>query len=150
MRKTHPYEQTIRELRDRPERWYLCFLCAGVTAVFDVGGYPWTIALEDESDSDSYAPHVAAAGPLLSTLDHWLNLEAEKQFIHLTEASAIKGVHYLKSLGGSAVKVWFIQSADSNRVKMERALAVVGEEAAKAELPLIVHATDHALATRSG
>ena len=73
-----------------PERFGRTQLCSGVTAVFDVGGYPVdhpaARALEPASD----LPRVAAAGPLLSTLDLWLNLPGEKQFIYLSDARAAR------------------------------------------------------------
>lgn len=142
LRSLHPYEQTIARLRATPERFHHAFLASGVTAVFDVGGYPWTIAMARGTDDDSEAPHVAAAGPLLSTLDHWLNLPAERQFIHLTDStSAVLGVRYLKSLGAAAVKVWFINRPGMDFAAMERAVHVAGDEARRNGLRLIVHAT---------
>ena len=33
---------------------------------------------------------VAAAGPLLSTVDHWLNLPAERQFTYLHDEASAK------------------------------------------------------------
>ena len=35
-------------------------------------------------------PRVAAAGPLLSTIDHWLNVPGERQFLHLSGESAAR------------------------------------------------------------
>jgi imidazolonepropionase-like amidohydrolase len=122
--------------------FHRAYLASGVTAVFDVGGYAWTVAMARTTDANTEAPHVSAAGPLLSTLDHWLNLPAERQFMHLTDsASAVAGVRYLVSLGANAVKVWFIVRPGSDFAAMERAVKVAGEEAARAKLPLIVHAT---------
>ena len=136
VRATHPYEKTIAALRAHPEVFAKSYLCSGITGVFDVGGYMWTTELARRFASDTAAPHVAAAGPLLSTLDHWLNLPAERQFIHLKdEASAREGVSYLASHGSRAVKVWYI---DENAA----AINAAGAAAEKAGLPLIVHATE--------
>ena len=41
----YPYPATARALRANPARWYRSYLCSGITAVFDVGGHPWTTAL---------------------------------------------------------------------------------------------------------
>lgn len=142
VRAKHPYEETQRRLREHPEALHRSYLASGVTAVFDVGGYPWTVALQRSAEDDTRAPRVAAAGPLLSTLDHWLNLPAERQFIYLKdEASAREGVRYLKSLGVAAVKVWFIVAPGRDFDEMERCVAAAGEAARAASLPLIVHAT---------
>jgi imidazolonepropionase-like amidohydrolase len=113
-----------------------------VTTVFDVGGYPWTVAVAHAAEANTEAPHMSAAGPLLSTYDFWLNLPAERQFMVLRDSStAVEGVKYLKSLGASAVKVWFIVRPGSDFDAMTRNVMVVGEEARRQGLPLIVHAT---------
>src|SRR5262249_17255262 len=130
------------DLRAHPERFFGAYLCSGVTSVFDVGGYPWTWDLRARAEGDTAAPHVEAAGPLLTTLDHWLNLPAEPQFIYLSdEKAAGEGVRYLKSHAASAVKVWFINNTNRPFEEMEAAVTAAGEEARAQGLRLIVHAT---------
>lgn len=141
-RAEHPYEEVQARLRATPERFHRSWLASGVTAVFDVGGFPWTLRMRDDAARSTEAPHVATAGPLLSTLDHWLNLPAERQFIHITSDSAARaGVRYLKATGSDAVKVWFIVRRGMDFAALERAVVAAGEEARRAGLPLIVHAT---------
>ena len=141
VRDRFPYEKTEAGLKAHPERFFRSQLCSGVTAVFDVGGYPWTVAMAHATEG-SLAPHVEAAGPLLSTLDHWLNLPAERQFMHLKDAeSARAGVAYLKAIGSDAVKVWYIVRPDLPVEKTAPFVLAAGEQAKKAGLPLIVHAT---------
>lgn len=141
VRDRYPYEKTSADLKGHPERFFRSQLCSGVTAVFDVGGYAWTVAMAHAA-SGSRAPHVAAAGPLLSTLDHWLNLPAERQFIHLKDAeSARAGVSYLTAIGSDAVKVWYIVRSDMPVALTAPFVKAAGDEAKKAGLPLIVHAT---------
>ena len=142
VRDGHPYEQVQADLRAHPERFARSQLCSGVTAVFDVGGYPWTWELPTRFAGDTLAPHVASSGPLLSTLDYWLNLPAERQFIFLDdEESGREHVRYLASHGTDAVKVGFLPVSDRDFDEMAAALAAVGEEARSHGLPLIVHAT---------
>lgn len=143
LRATHPYDATEGELRAHPERWFDAYLCSGVTAVFDVGGYAWTWGLRSRAETDTRAPHVAAAGPLLSTLDHWLNLPAERQFIHLAdEAAARGGVDYLARQGSDAVKVWFIPPKPEDLDARNAAVRAAGDQAKQRGIPLIVHATE--------
>ncbi|HEV8231854.1 MAG TPA: amidohydrolase family protein [Thermoanaerobaculia bacterium] len=142
VRDRHPYEKTEADLKSHPERFFRSQLCSGITSVFDVGGYAWTVEMAHRERDDTRAPRVAVAGPLLSTLDHWLNLPAERQFILLKDAeSARNGVAYLKSIGAEAVKVWYIVRPDLPVEKSASAVLAAGEEARKAGLPLIVHAT---------
>jgi imidazolonepropionase-like amidohydrolase len=142
VRAQYPYENTLGELKTHPERFAHTYLCSGVTGVFDVGGYPWTLQLASRFEKDTTAPHISAAGPLLSTLDHWLNLPAERQFIHLKdEESGRGGVKYLAAQGAKAIKVWYIVSNALPVEQSEPFVTAAGDEAKKHGLPLIVHAT---------
>jgi len=143
VRSNHPYEQTMSENKANPQRYARSYICSGVTSVFDVGGYPWTLELAERFNGDTLAPSIATAGPLLSTLDHWLNLPAERQFIHLKdEESGRGGVRYLKLHGANAIKVWYIVDPTNLPVeKSEPWVVAAGDEAKKNNIPLIVHAT---------
>jgi imidazolonepropionase-like amidohydrolase len=143
LRAQYPYEKVEAELKSNPERFARSYICSGVTSVFDVGGYAWTLRLAERFANDTAAPHVTAAGPLLSTLDHWLNLPAERQFIHLhDQASAKSGVDYLAAHGAKAIKVWYIvRPPDLPVAASADAVKAAGDFAREHNLPLIVHAT---------
>jgi imidazolonepropionase-like amidohydrolase len=141
-RDRYSYPETIAELAAHPERFFRSLLCSGVTAVFDVGGYPWTLDLGARAENDTLAPHVVAAGPLLTTWDFWLNLPAERQFVYLAdEAAAREGVAWLAARGAGAVKVWFIVTGERPLDELERLVTAAGAEAERRGLPLVVHAT---------
>jgi len=147
LRAEHPYEKVEDDLRHHPDRFGRTYLCTGVTAVFDVGGYPWTLELPRRFEDDAEMPHVAAAGPLLSTRDHWLNLPAERQFIYLKDAeTAREGVKYLSMSGAQAVKVWFLPDPKHTLDELAGPVTIAGEEAKRLGLPLIVHSTELATA----
>jgi imidazolonepropionase-like amidohydrolase len=154
VRDLHPYETTQAGLEAHPERWFRSYLCSGVTAVFDVGGFSWTTAMAARTDVNTAAPRVTAAGPLLSTLDHWLNLPADRQFIYLKdEAAAREGVRFLAARGAAAVKVWYIVTPERPVEASAPAVFAAAEEARRLGLPLIVHATGLAeakMALRAG
>jgi len=142
LRARYPYGEVERRLRDHPERFHRAWLACGVTGVFDVGGYAWTLDMGRAAEKDLEAPHVATAGPVLSTVDHWLNLPGEKQLVFLHDStSAVEGVRYLKSLGAAAVKIWFIVRPGSDFEAMDRAVRNAGQEAHAQGLRMIVHAT---------
>jgi len=144
MRARFPYDSTIASLQAYPERFYRAHLCSGVTATFDVGGYPWTWALREDAERSTAAPHVAAAGPLLSTRDHWLNLPAQRQFVHTATDSATRaGARMIAAWQSDAVKVWYLVGANSPDTAASKSrIRVAAEEARRAGIPLIVHATD--------
>ena len=147
LRALYPYDSVVAELHDDPMRFDRAYLCSGVTSVFDVGGYPWSLALAREHERDLAAPRMAAAGPLLSTRDAWVNTAIERQFVYMSSDSVVRAaVRALKRDGASAVKVWYLMVPDSLRDVMRERLMLAGAEAKKAGLPLIVHATELALA----
>jgi imidazolonepropionase-like amidohydrolase len=139
VRASHPFEVAHARLRERPEPFFRSWLCSGVTAVFDVGGMSWTTALPARAAGDARAPAVRAAGPLLSTISHEiLNLPGDKQLVPIAdEAGARGGVRYLAAIGADAVKVWFIRAEDAAAA----AVMAAGDEAKRAGVPLIAHAT---------
>jgi imidazolonepropionase-like amidohydrolase len=138
-----PYDSTMVALQREPERFHRAWLCSGVTSVFDVGGYPWTFELARATRSATDAPRVVAAGPLLSTIDHWVNLPATQQFTFMRNDSMVSAaVRAQVAAGAEAVKVWYIDLPDTLRAKKRPLLELAGTEAARARLPLIVHATE--------
>ena len=143
LRDLHPYEQVQARLRTNPERYFRAYLCSGVTGVFDVGGYPWTWELPARGESDPLAPRIGAAGPLLSTVDHWLNLPGELQLIHMTDEETVRAtVRYHAARGAEAIKVWYVMPPQPpDTVRMAALVRAAAEETREAGLRLIVHAT---------
>jgi imidazolonepropionase-like amidohydrolase len=143
LRAQRPYERVVAELQQHPDRLFRSYLCSGVTSVFDVGGYPWTWELERRTATSTTAPHVRAAGPLLSTVDFWLNLPGEKQFIYMADEETVRqAVRAHQARGTRAIKVWYILSSQvRDTARVSRLVHAAGDEARKAGLPFIVHAT---------
>ena len=140
----YPYPETARELRANPERWFRSYLCSGITAVFDVGGHPWTTALPARAESDPTAPHVRAAGPLITHAGRSALDVDEEIYTFLpmaTSADVRASVAALKEMGSSAVKVWYLAPRPDRRQELDARMMEVGEAARAAGLPLIVHAT---------
>lgn len=142
-RDRYPYPDVIADLEANPQRFFEAYLCSGVTAVFDVGGYPWTWSLRRRFRDDPHAPRIAAAGPLLSTVDFWLNLSGQQQFIYMADEETVRrAVQSHAAFATDAVKIWYImppQPPDTARV--QRLVRAAADEAAARGLRLIVHAT---------
>ena len=142
LRAEFPYDSVNSAMRTEKGAFDRAYLCSGITSVFDVGGFPWTIPLMHANERALDAPRVVAAGPLLATVDHWLNTPTMRQFIHMASDSATRrGVRENAYFGSRAIKVWYLQVTDSLRPAMRARLELVGEEARRAKLPFIVHAT---------
>lgn len=139
----YPYPETARALRDRPERWWRAYLCSGITAVYDVGGHPWTTRLSAEAERRNM-PHVRAAGPLITHAGRTaLDVDDEiYTFLPMATSADVKNsVAKLKAMGAQAVKVWYLAPRPDRREELDARMMEVGTEARKAGLDLIVHAT---------
>src|SRR5687768_16680689 len=140
----YPYAETARALRANPARWYRSYLCTGITAVYDVGGHPWTTALPARAERDPMAPHVRAAGPLITHAGRSaLNVDDTiYTFLPMaTSAEVRSSVAKLKGMGASAVKVWYLATQPARREELDARMLEVGAAAKAAGLDLIVHAT---------
>ncbi|MFL5540052.1 MAG: amidohydrolase family protein [Longimicrobiaceae bacterium] len=144
VRARFPYDSIVAVLEAHPERFFRSYLCSGVTATFDVGGYPWTWPLRARAEASNAAPHLAAAGPLLSTLDHWVNVPAARQFVFTGSDSATRAeARMMVHNRSDAIKVWYLVDETSPDTAVFKArLRIAAEEARRGGIPLIVHATE--------
>jgi imidazolonepropionase-like amidohydrolase len=141
LRAQYPYDSVIRALEAHPERFHRADLCSGVTSVFDVGGYPWTYQLARDTRNAGDAPRVVAAGPLLATIK--VDSQMMGQFDFMQDDSTVRAaVRAHRAAGAEAIKVWYIDVPDSLHAWAKAMLFATADEARKAGLPLIVHATE--------
>ena len=148
VRAEFPYAQAMADNQAHPERFHRAFLHSGATAVFDVGGYPWTRGLAAACEHDLRAPHVAAAGALLATYDpKVLTLPDQSQFVFPMSADEARAaVRSHRAFGSAAIKVWLIETPDRPLATLVPIVMAAGDEARRVGLPLIVHSTTLATA----
>ncbi len=144
IRDTIDYAELQSYLQQHPDRYYEAYLRSGVTAVYDVGGYAWTIGLQVTAENNRNAPHVAAAGPLLTPVPDEnladINTPSQKQLLNLKSPEfGREAVRQNTSLGSKGIKIWGLALEDA--AFMER-LRAVADEVEKQHNTLIVHATD--------
>ena len=140
----YPYLKTSRDLRADPGRWHRSYLCSGITAVFDVGGHPWTTTLPDVSENDTRAVHVRTAGPLITHATRMALMADDEHYTFLpmdTPAEVARSVQTLAEMGSSAVKVWYLRPSAERLGELDARLMQIGDLARDAGLDLIVHAT---------
>ena len=104
----YPYAETSRQARENPGRWHRSYLCSGITAVYDVGGHPWTTGLPQASEDDPMAAHVRAAGPLVTHADVPALQVDDEHYTFLPMGSveaALESVAQVVAMGSTAVKV---------------------------------------------
>ena len=141
LRARYPYDSVIRSLQTHPGRFHRADLCSGVTSVFDVGGFPWTYDLARQTRRATDAPRVVAVGPLLSTIT--VDSQMMGQFVFMSDESIVRSaVRQHRDAGAEAIKVWYIQVPDSLHSHAKAMLMAAADEARKAGLRLVVHATE--------
>ena len=143
VRDSIDYVQLQSYLQNNPDRYYETYLRSGVTAVYDVGGYLWSLKLQNLAENNRDAPHVAAAGPLLTYVSDEnlapLNTPGQKQLMNLSSSEfGRQTVRQNTSLGSTGIKIWQINLNDPEF--MESLNAVAAEVAIQGN-KLIVHAT---------
>ncbi len=143
LREIFPTIETYGYQASYPERYYEAYLKSGVTAVYDVGGMPWSIELQEKCENDLSAPHVAAAGPLITPASperiEIFNNPVEKVMVHLSDAETGKRtVRYNSSLGSTGIKIWGVAIDDPEFISN---LTEVANEVERTGNKLIVHST---------
>jgi imidazolonepropionase-like amidohydrolase len=130
-------------LETEPEHYFEAYLRSGVTAVYDVGGFPWSIAMQQSAENNLLAPHVAAAGPLLTPVPQkdleTFNTPSQKQMLELKSPEfGREAVIQNTDMGSTGIKIWQINLQDE---KFMKALEAVAEETRAKGNKLIVHST---------
>lgn len=128
--------------RKHPERYFESYLRSGVTGVYDMGGPPWTLGLQERAENNPSAPHIAAAGTLIANVPPQflsvINPPVEKEMILLeSDSQAQQVVQYNTTAGSTGIKILGVPL--DNEDYMQK-LGVVAEEAKKRKNKLVVHA----------
>lgn len=143
LREQFPYERELARTRSRIAVTLRRWLATGVTAVADLGGPTWTFEVRDASRAHA-APHVAVAGPLISTVARpELDVDGDPAIVQARSpqhAAALTRAQLARN--SDFVKFWFIhRPGDDLRAQTELLRAVV-EVAHAADTPVVVHATE--------
>lgn len=144
----YAYDETVAYAKAHPERWHEAYLCAGITAVYDVGGQAWTVTGEHATDTDRPdRVHVRAAGPLTTHVENNAgfmvgDVSDEVLFLPMQESTDIAdNIAFLQEIDSAAMKVWYLAPSDEDRERLDALMMEAGAAADEAGLPLIVHAT---------
>lgn len=126
-----------------PDRYFMAYLGSGVTSVYDVGGYLWTLDMQQPSESNPESPRIAAAGPLLTPVPQeyleTFNTPAQQQLLELRSPDfGRRVVQQNTALGATGIKLWQLNLDNPDYME---SLEAVAEESRKQGNQLIVHAT---------
>lgn len=143
IRDSIPYEEVVTYQKENAGTYFETYLRSGVTAVYDVGDFGWTIELAKRFKNDSLALHIAAAGPLLTPVPpeyiSIFNTDEDTVMIHLGDPKiGVDHVNRISKMGATGVKIWSVAVNDSVFMESLEATAKAIENAGN---QLIVHAT---------
>lgn len=138
--EVYPFPEVAAYQRQNPQRYYNSYLCSGVTGVYDVGGMSWSVDFQEEAENNPKAPHVAAAGPLITPVPGApFDLPSDKVLVTLdSEETGIKTVQYLSALGSTGIKFWMF---DEDSEEYMRRVEATAEEIRRQGNQMIAHAT---------
>lgn len=145
LRQAYPYPDVYAELKGNPERFYQSYLCAGITATYDVGGFLWSVEMDEATHDNPDAPFVDAVGPLVTHGARSIYEEETgdyKMYLLSDEQTGRERVRELAAAGSRAIKVWFLTPSPEEKEELTARMNAVADEARKQGLPMIVHATD--------
>lgn len=107
------------------------YLCSGITAVMDVGGFEWTTARQQGSIANTQQPRYVAAGPLLThsladggkfVLAHQ-RYQGNYEFLSIdSNKQAKQSVDYVASTDAAALKVWYLPVPEAQQEQMDSRL----------------------------
>lgn len=143
LRDTIPLEKVIKYQKNHPERYYQSYLRSGITGVYDVGDYLWTLEFQKENDDNPFAPHTASAGPLITPAPEQMigifNVNGQNTFVHLgSEEQGRNAVIENSNAGSTGIKIWGFSPDDPEFVKRINAVA---DEIKNQDNKMIAHAT---------
>ncbi len=142
LRGVKPYADELAELKANTETTLRRYLASGITAVVDVGGPYWNFELRNRNKNNLFAPLIAVAGPLISTVSRpQLDLGDPPIVRAENPEAARKMVRKQLTHKPDLIKVWFIVNKDNPIPRGLALLKAVIAESHAAGVRVAVHAT---------
>lgn len=144
LRDSITLENVVNYQKNHPERYYQAYLRSGITAVYDVGDYMWTLKFQKENDKNPLAPHTASAGPLITPAPEQLinifEVNGENTFAFLgSEEEGRNAVIKNSEAGATGIKIWGFKPKDA---EFEKKIMAVADEIKNQNNKMIAHATN--------
>jgi imidazolonepropionase-like amidohydrolase len=146
LRAIRSYEAEIAAIREKLPDTLARYVASGITAVVDVGGPDWNIAVRARANELEAAPRVAVAGPLLGTYAPPELQTDEPPIVEIaTPEQARAEVRRQLALGIDLIKIWFVFPEAHLAPALAWVRAAV-DEAHAAAVRVVAHATQQRVA----
>ncbi|MFH1462847.1 MAG: amidohydrolase family protein [Pseudomonadota bacterium] len=138
-----PYAEDQQHARASLEGTFARYLASGVTAVVDVGGPFWNFEVRDLARQGGAAPHVAVAGPLISTVSRPQLDLGDPPIIQAHDAEEARALARAQlARHPDLLKVWYIVDPEQGLEPGRPILEAVVAEGHAAGVRVMVHATE--------
>jgi imidazolonepropionase-like amidohydrolase len=141
LRKWRSYQTELEWIRERLPVTFARYLACGITGVVDVGGPMWNFEVRNLASKTKNAPHVAVAGPLISTYAPPALQTSDPPIIKANspdEARAL--VRRQLDSHPDLIKIWFIHRENENLDEQKAIVRAATEEAHANGIRVAVHA----------
>lgn len=150
LRDITPYKDDLARSKEDLPATFQRYLAAGVTSVLDAGGPNWNFDVRALADG-AKAPRVAIAGPLIATepIERQQRLIVGEDAPIVAAASPADAAELARKLiekKPDAVKIWAIGGGAEGTDRARAITAAVKAVAEPAGIPVMVHATNLAMA----
>ena len=143
LNRARPYARETEMVRARLPDAFQRYLRSGITAVLDIGGPMWNFEMRRLARANPLAPRVAAAGPLISSVERTkLDLGDPPIVKVATPDAARELVRRLAAEKADYIKVWFVVDGEGAVERFRPVLRATAEEARAQGIRLAVHATE--------
>ncbi len=143
LNRARPYARETEMVRARLSDAFQRYLRSGVTAVIDIGGPRWNFEMRRLARENPLAPHVAAAGPLISSVERPKLDLGDPPIVKISTAEDARAlVQKLAAEKADYIKIWFVVDG-AGAVERFRPIvrATVAESRAQG-IRVAVHATE--------
>src|SRR5919198_4522599 len=138
-----PYKDEVAWIKSHLDDVFARYIRSGITSVVDVGGPMWNFEVRKKTNETAKAPHVAVAGPLISSVSREKLDLGNPPIVKIdTAEQAREFVRKLAAQSPDLVKIWYIvdqqHPVDSFRPMVRAAI----EESHARNIRVAVHATE--------
>jgi imidazolonepropionase-like amidohydrolase len=138
-----PYKDEVAWIKSHVDDVFARYLRCGITSVVDVGGPMWNFEVRQKANSTAKAPHVAVAGPLISSVSREKLDLGDPPIVKIdTPEQAREFVRKLTNQKADLVKIWYIVDKDHPVDAFRPIVRATVEESHAHKTRVAVHATE--------
>ncbi len=143
LNSVRPYKDEVAWVHSHLDDVFQRYLHCGITAVVDVGGPMWNFEVRKAANASAMAPHVAVAGPLISSVGRPQLDVGDPPILKIDgPEQARELVRKLAEQKADFVKIWYIVDRDHPVDSFRPTVKATVEESHAHGIRVAVHATE--------